>query len=629
LTIPLSKTHRSTGGSTARTVITWVAILMALVASVIAFSRLPSGEPVAAKRTYAEFLDDVRDDRVASVSLGAQDGSIKGAFVDETTFVTQGPAGALPDADLRLLQTHDVARTYARQSSPWGWVGGLTTLVLPLVMIVALWVWFSRRSAAGVSGATAFGGNPGHVYTTERPPTNFDDVAGYEAVKADIREVVEFLRDPAKFQEIGARIPKGVLLVGPPGTGKTLIARAVAGEADVPFISVTGSHFMEMFVGVGAARVRGLFDTARKNAPSIVFVDEIASTGRRRGATVGPTHDERDQTLNQLLAEMDGFDTSERIVVLAATNRPDILDPALLRAGRFDRQVLVPLPTLEERTAILRVHSRDKKMGPDIDLALIARATPGMSGADLANLVNEAALGAVRSGSTEIRMSHIDAARDRVVMGLQRTSMALSETERWMIARHEAGHAVLAQLLAHADPVHKVTILPSGLALGATQQMPTNERHLYERQYLLDTMAVQLGGRTAEELLCDDISTGAANDLTTATQMARRMVTEWGMSDALGPMAWEPQNPYATDGLAVGRECSERTADLVDSEVERILGEQRERARMLLGDHIDALAEVAEALVEHETLDGAAVARIVDGSRAEPVSHSGVAASPS
>ena len=338
--------------------------------------------------------------------------------------------------------------------------------------------------------------------------------------------------------------------------------------------------------------MRGLFEAARQHAPSIIFVDEIDSIGRERGKGNLGSHDERDQTLNQLLAEMDGFETTEGIVVMAATNRPDILDAALLRAGRFDRQVVVPLPTLEEREAILEVHARDKHLDPDVDLAVVARGTPGMSGADLANLVNEAALTALRSALTAIHAEHFDQARDRVLIGLQRRSMALSDDERRSIAHHEAGHAVMAVLLEQADPLHKVTILPSGLALGITQQLPAKERHLYGRTYLLDTLAVQLGGRVAEELTCADISSGVANDLTTATKTARRMVTEWGMSDALGPMAWEPQNPYPTDKLPTGRECSERTADLVDSEVERILGEQRERARTLLHDHIDALAKV-------------------------------------
>jgi len=588
--------------------VSWIFLVVACVIAVVVLARTGPAEKVT-KETYATFMSDVRADHVSAATFTGN-GTIKGTLTSGASFTTQGPL-VLPDQDLAVLDQHDVARSYESASAGWGWVGSVVSLAIPLLLFVALWMWIARRSSGGMTGAAAFGRNPGHVYTTERPATTFDDVAGYEAVKADIREVVEFLRSPAKFQEIGARIPKGVLLVGPPGTGKTLIARAVAGEAGVPFISVTGSHFMEMFVGVGAARVRGLFTTARQNAPSIVFVDEIDSIGRRRSSTVGASHDERDQTLNQLLAEMDGFDSQEQIVVMAATNRPDVLDPALLRAGRFDRQVLVPLPSLDERVAILEVHCRDKTIGPDVDLQTIGRATPGMSGADLANLVNEAALGAVREGADKVGNRHFEAARDRVLMGLQRTSMALSEQEKWSVAHHEAGHAVMAQLLDHADPVHKVTILPSGMSLGVTQQLPRNERHLFDRRYLLDTLAVHLGGRVAEELMCEDISTGAANDLTAATQMARRMVREWGMSDALGPVAFGTPAPFSVDDPAPP-EWSESTADLVDHEVARVLREQEERTRALLASHRDALADLAAALVEHETLDAEAVKRIVE-----------------
>jgi cell division protease FtsH len=394
-----------------------------------------------------------------------------------------------------------------------------------------------------------------------------------------------------------------------------MFAKAVAGEAEVPFISVTGSDFMEMFVGVGAARVRGLFQEARTHAPSIVFVDEIDSIGRTRGTGLGGGHDEREQTLNQLLSEMDGFDTAEGIVVMAATNRPDILDPALLRAGRFDRQVLIPLPTLDERTAILRIHGRDKHLADDVDLEVVARGTPGMSGADLANLVNEAALGAVRRDDTEVHATDFDTARDRVLMGLRRTSMVLSDDEKQVIAHHEAGHAVMAILCEHGDPVHKVTILPTGMALGVTQQLPRAERHLYTRRYLLDRIAVQLSGRAAEALVFGDHSTGAANDLAEATQTARRMVREWGMSDRLGPMAWGADGPvFLGQDLLHTRDYSDATAHLIDDEVERILTEQEARARSALQRHRGALVSVARALVEHETLDGDAVVALVAGS---------------
>ncbi|HEV3400564.1 MAG TPA: ATP-dependent zinc metalloprotease FtsH, partial [Acidimicrobiales bacterium] len=395
--------------------------------------------------------------------------------------------------------------------------------------------------------------------------------------------------------------------------GKTLIARAVAGEAGVPFMSITGSDFMEMFVGVGAARVRDLFQTARKQAPCIIFVDEVDSIGRKRGAGLGGGHDEREQTLNQMLSEMDGFDTTEGVVMMAATNRPDILDPALLRPGRFDRQIVVPLPDLDERLPILQVHCKDKKLGDDVDLSLIARGTPGMSGADLANLVNEAALFAVRRGSQKIQMQDFESARDRVLMGQRRESMAISDEEKEVIAYHEGGHAVLAYVMEHADPVHKVTILPTGMALGVTQQLPLEERHIYQRPYIQDSLVVRLGGRIAEELIFGTISTGANNDLVGCTELARKMVREWGMSDRVGPMAWGSQGMvFLGEDLMHSREYSDETARVIDEEVELILREQEDRAREVLRRHRNGLDAVARALLEHETIDGAEVGRLVD-----------------
>ena len=409
-------------------------------------------------------------------------------------------------------------------------------------------------------------------------------MAGYQGVKQEISEVVDFLKSPGRFKEIGARVPKGVLLVGPPGTGKTLLARAVAGEAGVPFLSVSGSDFMEMFVGVGASRVRDLFQTARKQAPAIIFVDEIDSIGRKRGAGLGGGHDEREQTLNQMLSEMDGFDVAEGIVVMAATNRPDILDPALLRPGRFDRQIVVPLPDLDERLPILQVHCKDKRMGPDLDLSIIARGTPGMSGADLANLVNEAALHAVRRGSQFIEMRDFDAARDRILMGQPRDSLVLSDLEKARVAYHEGGHAVLAYVLTHADPLLKVSIIPTGLALGVTQQLPTEERHIYPREYIEDALVVRMGGRVAEMLVYGDLSTGASDDLQRNTELARKMVREWGMSERVGPMAWGSQGMvFLGEDLMHTRDYSEDTSRVVDEEVARILREQEARATAVLG----------------------------------------------
>ena len=411
-----------------------------------------------------------------------------------------------------------------------------------------------------------------------------------------------------------------MLLVGPPGTGKTLIARAVAGEAGVPFMSITGSDFMEMFVGVGAARVRDLFQTARKQAPCIIFVDEIDSIGRKRGAGLGGGHDEREQTLNQMLSEMDGFETTEGIVMMAATNRPDILDPALLRPGRFDRQIVVPLPDLEERLPILQVHSKDKKMAPDVDLRLVARGTPGMSGADLANLVNEAALHAVRRGQQMVHMEDFEAARDRVIMGQRRESIALTEKEKELTAFHEGGHAVLAYVLPNSDPVHKVTILPTGMALGVTQQLPMEERHTYPLEYIKDTLCVRMGGRCAEQIVFGTLTTGASNDLQGSTEMAKRMVREFGMSDRIGPMAWGSQGMvFLGEDLMHTRDYSEETSRVIDEEVERILREQEERATEELLRHRKGLDAVAAALLEKETIDGAEVGRLVDTAFGRPV----------
>jgi cell division protease FtsH len=474
-----------------------------------------------------------------------------------------------------------------------------------------------------MTGLMSIGRSKAKVYTTERPRTTFADVAGYAGVKQEIREVVDFLKSPGRFKEIGARIPKGVLLVGPPGTGKTLLARAVAGEAGVPFLSVTGSDFMEMFVGVGASRVRDLFQTARKQAPAIIFVDEIDSIGRKRGAGLGGGHDEREQTLNQMLSEMDGFETTEGIVMMAATNRPDILDPALLRPGRFDRQIVVPLPDLEERLPILQVHCRDKRIASDVDLQLVARGTPGMSGADLANLVNEAALHAVRRGASEVHMEDFEAARDRVLMGQRRETMALSEEEKERVAYHEGGHAVLAYVLPDADPVHKVTILPTGMALGVTQQLPLEERHIYPREYIEDSLAVRMGGRVAELLVYGDLSTGANNDLVGNTELARKMVREWGMSERIGPMAWGSQGMvFLGEDLMHTRDYSDETSRVIDEEVERILREQEERATKMLRRHRKGLDLVAVALLEKETIDGDEVTRLVDQAFGRPV-HGG------
>jgi cell division protease FtsH len=594
----------------------WVIIAL-IVAIFLVWQTAQNTSPARASIPYGKFLELVKDNQVQAIKYESSSGKITGKFANghteegKTEFTTQGQVGGIPDQDLATLTAHNVSRDYKAEST--NWIGTILVWVIPFALLGLVW-WFIARRAQGQMGAVMnIGRSRAKVYNTDKPKTTFADVAGYGAVKEEITEVVDFLKMPGKFKDIGARIPKGVLLVGPPGTGKTLIARAVAGEAGVPFISITGSDFMEMFVGVGAARVRDLFQTARKQAPAIIFVDEIDSIGRKRGAGLGGGHDEREQTLNQMLAEMDGFEATEGIVMMAATNRPDILDPALLRPGRFDRQILVPLPTQDERVEILKVHMRDKRMDPDVDVNVVARGTPGMSGADLANLVNEAALFAVRRGEHSIHRQDFDAARDRVLMGLKRESLALSGEEKEIVAYHEGGHAVCAYVLEHADPLHKVTILPTGMALGVTHQLPVEERHIYKREYIADSLVVRLGGRVAEELVFGHQSTGAQNDLVGNTELARKMVREWGMSDRIGPMAWGSQGAvFLGEDLMHSRDYSDETARVIDEEVERILRDEEDRCRKVLTEYMPGLKAVAKALLERETLEGTEVEQIVD-----------------
>jgi cell division protease FtsH len=585
--------------------------LVGLALSVVLLAPLLGSSGGAQTVPYSTFMSDVQRGKVESVKIDNNDGSIDGKLKDGGSFHTTGPLnGSIPDTDLAVLREKGVEYNFATPSP--NFFVSLLPFLIPVAIFVAFFWFMQRRAQSQMGGIMSIGRSRAKTYSTERPGTTFADVAGYEGVKQDIREVVDFLKTPERFAEIGARIPKGVLLVGPPGTGKTLIARAVAGEAGVPFLSVTGSDFMEMFVGVGASRVRDLFQTARKLGRAIIFVDELDSIGRKRGAGLGGGHDEREQTLNQMLSEMDGFEATEGIVMMAATNRPDILDPALLRPGRFDRQVVVPLPELSEREAILRVHAKSKRLSADVDLAVVARGTPGMSGADLSNLVNEAALFAVRGGDDEIHQHHFELARDRVLMGARRDSMALADREKEAIAYHEAGHAVAAAVLPQADPVHKVTILPMGMALGVTQQLPIDDRHIYRQDYIEDSLVVRMGGRIAEELVFGVISTGANNDLVGSTELARKMVREWGMSERVGPMAWGTQGAvFLGEDLMHSRDYSDETARVIDEEVERILRHQEERCRETLTEHRAGLDLVARALLEHETIDGSEVYRLV------------------
>jgi cell division protease FtsH len=538
-------------------------------------------------------------------------------FTDGTKFKTIGGGDrGMSESDERLARESGVKIDFDMPSN--NWFLSILGLMLPVMLIIGFFVWLQRRAQGQMGGVMSIGRSKAKTYDADKPNTTFADIAGYEGVKTEINEVVDFLRMPERFKEIGARIPKGILLVGPPGTGKTLFARAVAGEAGVGFLSVTGSDFMEMFVGVGASRVRDLFQQARRMGKAIIFIDEIDSIGRKRGAGLGGGHDEREQTLNQMLSEMDGFETSEGIVILAATNRPDILDPALLRPGRFDRQIVVPLPEFEERRAILEVHSRDKRIGADVDLETISRATPGMAGADLANLVNEAALIAVRRGSKEIQRVDFENARDRVVLGASRESLILTAEEKKATAYHEGGHALLSTVLPHGDPLHKVTILPRGMALGVTWSLP-QERHTYSKEFFEDTICKAMGGRVAERLVFGHLNSGAANDLEQATGIARRMVREWGMSERVGPMAWAGQQAVflGEDLMSSQREYSDDTAKLLDEEIARILTEQEQRAKSLLSEHRRGLELIAEALLEHETIDGPEVARLIQKAMAE------------
>ena len=601
------------GKSPANSNLRWVAIVLITIAilAVVLSSMRTSNTPPA--QTYSQFVTAIEGHDVSQATVNKDTGKITYTNKDGKKFSAQGP-DINENSPALQLYTKDIPSLNLVTTSSNIWASIIPWLIYG-ALFVLLFVWLTRRAQGQMSGIMSIGRSKAKVYTTERPRTTFTDVAGYEGVKLEIREVVDFLRSANRFKEIGAKIPKGVLLVGPPGTGKTLLARAVAGEAGVPFLSVTGSDFMEMFVGVGASRVRDLFQPARKQAPAIIFIDEIDSIGRKRGAGLGGGHDEREQTLNQMLAEMDGFETTEGVVMMAATNRPDILDPALLRPGRFDRQIVVPLPDLEERLPILGVHCKDKRIDPDVDLTVVARGTPGMSGADLANLVNEAALHAVRRGASAIAMQDFEAARDRVLMGQRRESTVLSDKEKEATAYHEGGHAVLAYVLPDADPVHKVTILPTGMALGVTQQLPIEERHTYWREYIEDAVCVLMGGRCAEMLTLGSLSTGASNDLQRATELARKMVREFGMSERIGPMAWgqEGQVFLGEDLMHAARDYSDVTSRVIDEEVERILREQESRAGRLLQEHRRGLAAVAAALLEKETIDGAEVSRLVDG----------------
>jgi cell division protease FtsH len=496
-------------------------------------------------------------------------------------------------------------------NSSWGW---LVNLFAPLALLAALWYFMIRQMQVGGNKALSFGKSRARLLSMQQKKVTFKDVAGVDEAKEELREIIEFLREAQKFQKLGGRIPKGVLLVGPPGTGKTLLARAVAGEANVPFFSISGSDFVEMFVGVGASRVRDLFEQGKKNAPCIIFIDEIDAVGRHRGAGLGGGHDEREQTLNQLLVEMDGFESNEGVILMAATNRPDVLDPALLRPGRFDRRVVVSRPDVRGREEILRVHTRKIPLAEDVDLSVLARGTPGFSGADLANMVNEAALAAARQNRKAVLMYDFELAKDKVLMGVERKSLLLSDEEKKVTAYHEAGHALVAAKLPNSDPLHKVTIIPRGMALGVTMQLPIDDKHNYTKEYLETEIAIMMGGRLAEELFLEQMSTGAGNDIERATELARKMVCEFGMSD-LGPLTFGKKEEQIFLGreIAQHRDYSEATAIKIDEEVKRLVGKGYETAKTVLASNHDTLVKIAAALLEREVLDANEIKMIIDG----------------
>jgi cell division protease FtsH len=541
-----------------------------------------------------------------------------GETVEYERFVTYLPSFGDEEL-LTILEAQEVEIDTQPESDFSWWAIALNFLPL-LLLLGAGYFLFSRMRTQG-QGVFSVGQSRAKLYDREEEQTTFEDVAGARGAKRELQEIIEFLKSPKRFQRLGGEIPTGVLLVGPPGTGKTLLARAVAGEAKVPFFSITGSDFMEMFVGVGASRVRDMFEQAKKASPSIIFIDELDSIGRRRGAGLGGGHDEREQTLNQLLSEMDGFEQNENVIVMAATNRPDILDPALLRPGRFDRRITVDLPTLQDRVEILKIHARNKPLAEDVDLEQVARGTPGFSGADLENMLNEAALLAAREDKNVIEQEDIEEARDKVLLGLAREGLVLTEEECELLAYHEGGHALVAALLPHADPIHKVTIVPRGRAMGVTQQLPERDKYVYRREYMLDRLAVMMGGRAAESLVLNTATSGAENDLKQATQLARKMVLDWGMSEELGYVAFgsDRNQVFLGEELTQRREYSETTARQVDKETRAILNEAYKRAYTTLEEHREALNRIADALLEHEEIPGSRILELINEEQDEEI----------
>jgi len=593
--------------SAVKNIIFW--IVMAVTALLIwAVVKSSTGERVR-DLTFTEFTNEVNKDNVRDVTIVGTD--VTGTFKkDNSHFKTTIPAN-YPDL-YKTLQDKNV-NVIIKDNSGSSWMTWLAN-GLPMILILGLWIFIMRQMQSGGNKALSFGKSRARLHSSQQKKVTFKDVAGVDEAKEELQEIIEFLREPQKFQKLGGRIPKGVLLVGPPGTGKTLLARAIAGEANVPFFSISGSDFVEMFVGVGASRVRDLFEQGKKNAPCIIFIDEIDAVGRHRGAGLGGGHDEREQTLNQLLVEMDGFESNEGVILIAATNRPDVLDPALLRPGRFDRRVVVPRPDVGGREGILKVHTKKIPLAEDVEISVLARGTPGFSGADLANLVNEGALLAARQNRKTVMMADFETSKDKVLMGAERKSMILSEEEKRNTAFHEAGHALVASMVPYADPLHKVTIIPRGMALGVTMQLPIDDKHTYTRNYLESQLAIMMGGRAAEELFLHHVTTGAGNDIEQATEVARRMVCEWGMSD-LGPLAFgkNQQEIFLGRDLTTSRDFSEDTAIKIDQEVKKFITAAYQRAEHVLTTNREILTRIAEALLVREVLDVNEVNLLIEG----------------
>jgi cell division protease FtsH len=610
-----------------KSIVFWVAVV---VVAALVYSITKSYGSAHKLEDFSQFMTKVQEEQVERVTATGNEISyvIKGTG---ETFRTVAPSLGLQYEGLikDLLGRGVDVKILEPTASPWT---NLLYSWAPILLFMGFMIFFMRQMQSGGNKALSFGKSKAKLSSSGQKKVTFKDVAGVDEAKEELQEIIDFLREPQKFQKLGGRIPKGVLLMGPPGTGKTLLARAVAGEANVPFFSISGSDFVEMFVGVGASRVRDLFEQGKKNAPCIVFIDEIDAVGRHRGAGLGGGHDEREQTLNQLLVEMDGFESNEGVILVAATNRPDVLDPALLRPGRFDRRIVVNRPDVKGREGILAVHTKKIPLGDDVDAAVLARGTSGFSGADLANLVNEAALNAARYNQKVVRMLDFEFAKDKVLMGAERRSMIISESEKRVTAIHEAGHALLTVTLPHADPIHKVTIIPRGMALGLTQQLPVDEKHNYSREYLEDQIAILLGGRIAEEITIGSITTGAGNDLERATDLARRMVCEWGMSNAMGPLTFGKKEEQIFLGreIAQHQDYSEDTALRIDQEVKRFVTENYARAQAILTEHRQRLLDMAEALLQRETLDAEQVKRLSAGLPIdEPTATTGSSTAPS